>query len=300
MLASDSPVPAFLRRLVDDAAVFPPGSASLDQAVHGHLEHRAAGYADLVGPLVVGDRDLPPLEDRVAASAPQTPLEVAVVVAGGAGAVQPAVRWATRSEHLELAAVEVAVRESDAGDLAPNVHRIVTAVDSLVNEGVLHEDVVVHVEPPRLHAADPSASWLGALDEVAAMGHRLKLRTGGPDPDDVPTARELAVCIGAALDRELAFKCTAGLHHAVRHRDHTSGAEQHGFLNVLLATRASLDGAGPEDVAAVLEERDAERLTESVDPAALASARRWFTSFGSCSVVDPVRDLTALGLLDGV
>jgi hypothetical protein len=294
--SSHRQVPEFLLGLVDDAAVFPPGNAPLGAAVRDHTEHRAAPYAGLVGPFVVGDRDLPRLAEEVAF--PATPaLAVTVVVTGGAGAVEPAVRWATRGGHLELRGIEVAIRESDAGDLAPNAGRIVTAVDRLLDSGLLDEEVAVYVEPPRLYGEQPSASLLSALDEVAAMDHRLKLRTGGVDADAFPAAGELAACIGAALDRELPFKCTAGLHHAMRHRDPETGFEHHGFLNVLLATRASLDGAGPADVAAVLEERDAGVLTGSSDPGALVSARRWFRSFGSCSILDPVHDLTALGLL---
>src|SRR5258706_15580954 len=46
-------VPALLARLVDDAAVFPPGNAPLPEAVAAHHGHRAAWYADLVGPLLV-------------------------------------------------------------------------------------------------------------------------------------------------------------------------------------------------------------------------------------------------------
>ena len=46
-------VPALLRGLVDDAAVFPPGSAPLPEAVAAHRDHRTAWYADMVGPLLV-------------------------------------------------------------------------------------------------------------------------------------------------------------------------------------------------------------------------------------------------------
>jgi hypothetical protein len=290
-------VPDFLRAIVDDAADFPPANASLDDAVRDHAGHRTAAYAELVGPFVIADSHLPRLAEIVTAAAPDEPLGVSVVVGGGAGALEPAVRWATRSGSLELRSVEIAMRESDAGDLAPNAHRIVLAVDRLVDSGVLDEDVPVYVEPPRLHEAEPSTSWWGALDEVAAMGHRLKLRTGGVDSDAFPSTRELATCIGAALDRELPFKCTAGLHHAVRHRDTTTGFEHHGFLNVLLATRASLDGDGPAEVADVLEDRDAGASTTATEADALSSARRWFTSFGSCSVLDPVHDLSELGLM---
>ena len=113
----------------------------------------------------------------------------------------------------------------------------------------------------------------------------------------VPPAAAVAAFLEAALDRETPFKCTAGLHAAVRHHDETTGGERHGFLNVLLATRAALDG---EDFEAVLAERDPQALLarwEEVGPDALVRARRWFTSFGCCAVSDPVEELVELGLL---
>ena len=222
------------------------------------------------------------------------PFRVSVVVTGGAGAIAPAVRRAEASGH-ETAGLEVALRDPD--DLAGNARRVVAAVDAAVAAGDLHDDVPVYVELPRPPDGVPTVSWLAALDELAAMDHRLKLRTGGLDADAFPSSSELAGCIGAALDRELAFKCTAGLHHALRHRDEPTGLEQHGFLNVLLATRASLDGAGVSDVAAVLDETDAAALLAAADDTALAGARRWFRSFGSCSVRDPVDDLVGLGIV---
>ena len=211
--------------------------------------------------------------------------------------MEPAVRWSA-SPELRLVGLEIALR--DEADLAHNARRVVTAADQLVASGHLDDDVPVYVEPPRLYGAEPGHTWLAALDELAAMDLRLKLRTGGLDPDAFPGSAELATCIEAALDRELAFKCTAGLHHALRHRAADTGFEHHGFLNVLLATRASLDGAGPAAVAATLEERDAATVRaalEEAGPDALASARRWFTSFGSCSVDEPLEDLATLGLL---
>jgi hypothetical protein len=279
---ADATVPDIVRGMVDDAAIFPPGNAPLDEALAAHRAHRSAPYADLVGPFVVDDRRLADVHDAA----------VSVVVTGGAGAIEPAVAWATKGD-VRLRMLEVAIRESDAGDLAPNVQRIVTAVDAVA----LDDDVDVYVETPRLHSSEPSASWLGVLDELAAAGHNLKLRTGGPDADAFPSAIELATCIGAALDRELAFKCTAGLHNALRHRDDETGFEHHGFLNVLVATRASLDGADVHEVASVLEETDADKLLARSDEGALARTRRWFRSFGSCSIDEPLTDLRGLGLL---
>lgn len=297
-----STIPDPYRFLVDDAAVFPPGNAPLEQALDGHRSHRRTAWADLVGPFVVSDVALPDLIDAVRSAAQDAPLPVSVVVTGGAGAIEPAVRWAGRAEELELAAVELALRDEE--DLPRNARRVTTVVDQLRAAGDLDDETPVYVEPPRPSGPEPAASWLTALDEVAALDLRLKLRTGGVTPDAFPSAAEVATVVDAALDRELSFKCTAGLHHAVRHTvtegfDHP--VDHHGFLNVLLATRAALDGDGHDAVVEVLEDRDPGSVTarlDAVGPDGLVSARRWFRSFGSCSVREPLEDLVALGLVD--
>ena len=84
------------------------------------------------------------------------------------------------------------------------------------------------------------------------------------------------------------------MRHAVRHTS-PEGFEQHGFLNVLLATVRAFDGASRAETVATLEERDAGRLAATDDD--VARARRWFTSFGTCSIDEPLADLLALDLI---
>ena len=296
-----TPIPDHYRALVDDAAIFPPGNAELPQAVSAHREHKNAPYAELVGAFVISDIRLPELIE-VLVDAPGTkpgdPFPVSVVVTGGAGSVEPAVRWANGAPEVDLRCIELALR--DESDLAHNARRFIAAVEQVRADGHFEDDVTVYVETPRLFDAPPTSAWLVALDEIAAMDMRLKFRTGGATADSFPSSGELAACIAAALDRELPFKCTAGLHNALRHRDEESGFEHHGFLNVLLATRASLDGAAPDDVAAILDETAATAITSRLHGTGtdgLTSARRWFTSFGSCSVLEPLQDLVELDLL---
>jgi hypothetical protein len=282
--------PLWLQAFVDDAAIFPPASTPLDQAVTEHAAHRSSEYAGIVGGFVVSDVKVADLAQLVSATAP---VAVNLVVTGGAGAIEPAVTWVDRSEGLQLRALEFALRDEE--DLAHNAGRLVRVVDSL---GGALDDVAVFAEPP-IPQGTPSHGWLAALDELAAREISLKFRTGGLSEDLFPTPSQLASCIEASLDRELPFKCTAGLHHAVRHRDEASGFEHHGFLNVLLATRTSLDGGGPEEVARVLDETDGGVLASrlAADPDVAARTRRWFTSFGSCSVLEAHEDLVELGLL---
>lgn len=299
-----SSTPDYLRELVDDAAIFPPGNAPLDAAVRDNRTlWQRTRHPSVVGTFVVDDARLVELGHVVTQAAAEgvpdldDPLRASVVVRGGAGSLESTVAW-TEKAGLELAGLEIAVRESATGELTHNARRIAAAVDALVADDVLDDEVPVYVEMPRLYGSPPTPDWFGALDEIAAGELRIKLRTGGEDADAFPSPHELAGCIEAALDRELPFKCTAGLHRAVRHREDGTGIEHHGFLNVLVATRAALDGSSVDDVAAVLVETDSDSLVAALDPARMASTRRWFRSFGSCSVTEPLEDLTALGLLD--
>jgi hypothetical protein len=291
--ASPDPPEAYAG-LVDDAAIFPPGNAAIPDALRAHAQHRTAWYAALVGGFVCVDTRLSELQAALAdtETSAREPLGLNLTINGGAGAFEPALTWVGRDDRLALRAVEVALRDEE--DLAHNAARMTTVLGRALPSGV-----DAYVEMPRLRGTDIPAGWAAALDEVAAAGLRMKYRTGGPDHDAFPSAAELAAVLAAALDREVELKLTAGLHHAVRHTAVDTGFEHHGFLNVLLATRASLDGAADVDVADVLDERDPQlvaRRVAEMGPAVLASTRRWFTSFGSCSIIEPVDDLVELGL----
>jgi hypothetical protein len=264
--------PEAFAALVDDAAVFPPGNAELADALTAYAGRAGAWWAGLVGSFVVTDTAL----GSVPADVP-----VSVVLTSGAGAVEGVAALAAR-KGLLLAGLEVAVRDAD--DPAGNVRRI----DAAARAAEL--DVPLFVEIP----GPATAAWLTAADEVAACGHRLKLRLGNVDHDLVPDSATVAAWIDAALDRETRFKATAGLHRAVRHDPEGGGA--HGFLNVMAATVALWDGGSASDAAAALEQRDGATLAATD----LSSARRWFTSFGSCSVTEPLDDLIALGLIEKV
>ena len=278
--------PPFWTALVDDAAIFPPGNADLTDAAAAYVARRGTAYADLVGTFVLRDTDVPKV-----AVAPDVSFPVSVVVTGGAGQIAGPAKACERS-NLTLAGMEVALRDLD--DLAGNARRVVAAVDAARGEGVLDEAVPVFVELP---PGEPTYQWLAAADEVAAAELRLKFRTGGVEAHLFPTAAELAAWIDAALDRETPFKCTAGLHNAVRHTGE-DGFEHHGFVNVLLATRRAFDGAPTAEVVETLEQRDGTALAAEARAADLAGARRWFTSFGSCSVTEPLDDLITLGLTE--
>jgi hypothetical protein len=254
-------------RFFDDAAIFPPGNAAMDDAVRSHVEALASPIARHVGPFVCSASRLAALGDAVT-TADVDVLDLALVTPPGAAAA--AIAAAHDAPTLRLRAVEVAGIQP--GDSIPPVP----------------DGTLLLVERPAKPPFD--------LPPDAA----LKLRTGGETADAFPDVAQLADALDAAVQQDLRFKLTAGLHHAVRHTDATTGFEHHGFLNVLLGVHAA-EGGAADDIPAILEERDAAVIAASVarlDEAERGRIRSRFLSFGTCSITDPIDDLRELGLLE--
>lgn len=281
--------PPLLRDLLDDAAIFPPGEAPMAQAVPAHAVHVSAWYADLVGPFVCSGSRLPDLLDALDATPEVAALDVAVVLDRGTGSLHEVAGLVADDTRLLLAGVEMPLRGEAPADAA---RRAVATVDAVL--GGPDDRRPVSIEVPW------APGWREALEVVAEAGHRAKLRTGGASAAAHPDEPALAERVLACLDLDVPFKLTAGLHHAVRRTEPDTNFEQHGFLNVLLAVGSALDGGGIDDVARVLADRDGPALAAraaALDEAGAGRLRRWFASFGTCSIAEPVEDLVALGLL---
>jgi hypothetical protein len=280
-----SNAPPLFARLVDDAALFPPGNAPMPDALQDHRRYAREWYAGLVGPFLCPASRLGELTDTLDGD---EPLELGVIVDTGTGGVADAVEQCRRDDRLRLRALELPLRgETDLGNVARR------AAAALLDVGA-PEEVTAYVEVPRV----PSARH--ARDVLAEYDLRAKLRTGGADPSAVPSDLELADFLLACLDRELIFKLTAGLHHAIRHTDAATGQEQHGFLNVLIAVGVAMYPTDAERLARVMAERDAAQVLEFINLISDQRAeaiRVYFASYGSCSISEPVDDLVSLGLL---
>ena len=242
-------------------------------------------------------------------SAAGGPLRLALTFPGGPERVAEALETCA-ALPVSLAALEIAVPEG----MGPG--ELLAALDTAISKAARPE---IFVEIPRDARRD---SVLAAL---AGTRYRAKFRTGGVRAELYPDEAELAAAVLAAVEAGVPFKATAGLHHALRNTDPETGFEQHGFLNLLLAAadaagrateeaaadRSGAAGGAPaaqaaarsgvvETIRDLLAERDgavvAARVRE-LGPERTAAARARFTSFGTCSVTDPLTELAGLGLL---
>jgi hypothetical protein len=275
-------IPALLRGLIDDAAVFPPGNAPLSDAVAAHRRHRTGWYADLVGPLLVPASKLsglPALLD------PAERIEVGVI--GDVPIEQLAAP--APDDRIRVRQIEAPVARRGEDPLP--------GLDRLLRVARERPDVDVYAELPL------TAGLLAGLDRLAEARHdgvriAAKFRTGGLAAELFPTPEELAAVICACRDRQLPFKLTAGLHHAVRHTDPATGFPHHGYLNALAATQAAAGGGEADEVAGWLGVVEAAPLVEAARKR-LDEPRPLWIGYGSCSISEPLEDLVRFGLVNG-
>jgi hypothetical protein len=265
---------------VDDAALFPPGNASMPDAVRGHLDGRVGEWSGVMGLFLCPASRLAELITELIKVKPPKPIALSLVIDTGLGGVPKAVSIVeSRSELLALRMVEMP---------APS------DVDEVWLERVsefVPEDVIRVVEPRR-----GGPEWLDGVRRVIEHGSWPKLRCGGLSTENFPSVDEVADFLSVVSGGGVAFKATAGLHKAVRYTDEQNFTH-HGFLNLLVATARSLSG---RDVREALASTDAEALTaeaKALSDQAAHAVRGVFASYGSCSLAEPIADLEGLGLL---
>lgn len=248
-----------LDHLIDHAALFPPAQLGMPDALAADRVARHGPHAALLGAFVCPASRLAELAGGLMTD---ETMPVSVLVD------TPTVPRPSDA-RLDLWMVELARSAAEA----------LVALDSAP------PGLPAYVEVPRDGLADELDLLASARRDGRAVG--AKVRCGGAV---VPTDAELADFLTGCAARELPFKATMGLHHAVR-----SGTE-HGFLNLLAACAAALSGG---DVVAALAERSPEKVVEAVSEPDIDKRVRTelLASYGSCDFGEPVAELTALGLL---
>lgn len=285
-------VRAAFRALLDYAGLFPPAQLPMDEAQSEYRTARGGSHAWMLGRFIVPAAQL--------IEAPTTLEGPFSVIADGAPATLEAIA-ALRKNGAPVAALEVPLPKHVTFD------RVADAVDAL-REAV----TTAHLDPVPIFVEIPrSERWPEivprAMSALRSRGFAAKLRCGGVTAQAFPTVDEVAEFIAHAVENGVPFKATAGLHHPVRHLDEASGFTMHGFLNIIaaaaFAARVERDTlvrivAEEETRAFNFDESSFAWRDERIGDAQLQKVRSdVFVSYGSCSFVEPIEDLTALGLL---
>jgi len=262
-------IPPVFGGFIDDAAVFPPGNAAVSTALDNHRRYRLSWYADLVGPLLLPVSKLSQVPDQ------DGPLRVGLIADTGVTELAAAV------DTLPSGCVPAQIEARPSGD------------DDLATLRGLAERfrIPIFAEIPVISDFDVE------LPLLRHAGATPKFRTGGLSAELFPTPEELATAITACARQDMSFKLTAGLHQFTRHTDAATGFTHHGFGNVLAAAELAHRSESVESVTECLKIRDSTVLAERVRKM-LGNQRPLWVGFGSCSIDEPLDDLSGLSLVN--
>lgn len=316
----DSPAfRSFMGGLVDYAGLFPPALLDMAAAVDEYAGHRAEQEAWMLGRFIVPAGRLAELEESCAGYLDEGQDWKFSVLVGGRDDAESALATVAAQGRAAAAflqrfegraRIEVLEAPVPVDGSGTNVGEFLGRyADSLASAGFtereLYLEVLPRVDDSRvLEAINVLASFESRFSRVGA-----KLRCGGITPEAFPSCERVAGFIDRCRRLGLPLKCTAGLHHPVRHKAAEPPVMMHGFLNVFGAgILAHALGAGIDVLTACVSETDPEAFKFSdegfawrdhlVPADALARAREGFLSgFGSCSFDEPRDDLRALGLM---
>lgn len=282
-----------LKGVIDYAGLFPPAALSMEQAVAEYRTTLAGPDAWIVDRFVCPVRRLEEMCSALRPHPPEEPWRVTVL-----GETLATFR-------ADLQAIEAI--EAANSDLI-EVDALETKRDGPIESRALRHladagfgDAYVEVE-----LGDTLLDDLMLLAQSETVG--AKVRTGGVDAAAFPDPAMLVSFMQECINLDLMFKMTAGLHHPIRRFDPRTGANMHGFLNVLIGgALAYVHDLSRAEIEKIVRCEDASEFWFS--PGGLGwhdfeasndeieDFRDLFRSFGSCSVREPLEDLGVLGLL---
>lgn len=282
---------ALLARIVDYAGLFPPAAFDMETAVGNYQRYLAGEHAWMLGGFVLPAARLGEFTvafERVCCGEREQPWTLNVVCAGE---TEEDVRAIEDFQQGAVFIGSVEAKSKDAGTAQDVLQRLPSARAR-------------YVEFPPARADE-------FLPVLAAQGARAKLRTGGVTAESIPAAQTIAKFLLACARERVAWKATAGLHHAMRGlrsltpETGSATATMHGFLNVFLAGALSWFGGEEQAVLRTLEEQDASAFQLDEDVIRwhghtlisdqLEQVRSHFAiGFGSCSFDEPVEDMQAM------
>ena len=291
-----------LRGIVDYAGLFPPAGLAMMPAVRNYAEYWGQDEAWMLGRFVVPAARLAEFREAAVDLLPDAgspPWQLSALAGDDLATALESVAAHNASTTLAGAGSPVVSLELKADSPA----QIEAALATLPKDLEVFFELPVEPDPAVLIAA------------LRGSPARAKIRTGGVSGPAFPSSEQTARFILGCAQAGVPFKATAGLHHPLRglyrlsYEADSGQGLMFGYLNVFLAAAYAVVGRlGEHQLLDLLAESDADNFVFDDQGSTwrgvhlslreLAEARARFAfSFGSCSFVEPVDDLQALGLL---
>ncbi|MEP6850671.1 MAG: hypothetical protein ABI999_17570 [Acidobacteriota bacterium] len=292
-------VRSLLTGAIDYAGLFPPSQLSMSEAVVNYALNRSGQHNWMLGRFVLPVARLSEF------------LDIGSHYFAHAG---------QRGWHLSVLAgenVNDTIRQivNFNEQNAPNV--VIDSLEIKANSVSKIENTVA-ILPPGLTTyfeIGMGENFLDLVSTLAVRKQRAKIRTGGVVPEDFPKSSEAIKFVRACVAANVPFKATAGLHHPIRcfrpltYSPTGPKGTMHGFLNLFLMTGFARKSYKKKRLEELMEDEFDEvfrfeepRITwredNILDIFDIQQLRiAGITSFGSCSIDEPVADLQGLGIL---
>jgi len=307
---------AFMANLIDYAGLFPPAALSVPAAVAEFAEHqkesdvwmlgrfiapvaRLAEIGSVANPYLHGDENWEfsgLIGDRAAAAE-------AVAKLSDQGQLVKAFE-SEQAGRMRVTSLEAAIPRDGAESPAEFIAEFLAA---MTRAGLDQRELYLEVMPGSDDDKVLTAIAAASVGREVRLG--AKLRCGGVTPEAFPSVERIATVIHRCAALNLPLKCTAGLHHPVRHQAEQPHVMMHGFLNVFGA--GMMAWAEKADVATLIQcvaETDPSAFKfeaagfswrdHHIDKKTLSDIRHQsLAGFGSCSFTEPRADLQNLGML---
>jgi hypothetical protein len=310
----------FANKLIDYAGLFPPANLSLAQAFHNYIFYVQCDYKWMLNKFIIPAKKLDELTELMAGMKIQGTVPFSILGSGGETAAEFSKNFeddlknisSFKSKHANLVSIDAfevrlpkdIFEHEDNDDI---LDLMISVSDRL--EKTFGKTIPVFYEA---HMSDDyeqiiirTVETIASLDKACGF----KLRTGGAEASAFPAAERVAFAIMTCCEFNVPMKCTAGLHHPIRHYNEEVSSYMHGFLNVFgAAILAYVNNLDEQELLEVLNDEDPYEFVftesgiqwkdEEVSNAQIKEAREKFMiSYGSCSFDEPIDDLKTMELL---
>ncbi len=310
----------FCSKMIDYAGLFPPARLELGQAFHNFVFYSQSEFKWMLGKFMIPIKKLVELGSILDDMKIKGEVSLSVLGSGGESINEFDKNFSEDistikdfifkySSTISIDAFEVRLPkelfEKDDND---------EMLDMMISISAGLE-VSLGIETPVFYEVTLSENYeqeiIRAVETIASLdnGCGYKLRTGGTEPAAFPKPEVIAFAIMTCCEFNVPMKCTAGLHHPIRHYNEEVKANMHGFMNVfaagILAYTYNLD---EEELLEVLNDDDPYQFIFAdssfvwneleVSSLQITEARdNFMLSYGSCSFDDPIEDLKTMEFL---
>jgi hypothetical protein len=312
----------FLDKIIDYAGTYPPANLDLKTAFNNYLDYiKSSPFSWILSKFVCAASKLGELDEIIQKDKIGIENPVSFSIAGSSSVhssefLDSVSRDADSVKSFEIkydklvtiGAYEVRLPDDIFSMKGDDVlFNLIKLTAGQLNK-VLNRTIPLFLE---MKPGENLRSLAQAIETFNASGGKAgyKLRTGGVEASAFPTPEKIAYAVKTCRDFKIPMKCTAGLHHPMRHYNENVKTKMYGFINIFGAGVLHCCHELNADVLVEIltdEDNGNFKFTDNsfrwknfyVLSSEVEYTRKHFMlSFGSCSFDEPVDDLISLKLL---